>query len=108
MLHLKQTKIRVADKCSSWPDQISVFLKDHGNVSAPRSSFWSPIIGKHPWLGHLSHSYPLWYKKAQVHRDASEHGGDVCAAAGGLARREDGQIQHNPRTWPQLFDTCSG
>ena len=110
MLHLKQTKIRLADKCSSWPNWISVFLKDHGNVSAPRSSFWPPFIGKHPWLVHLSPSNPLWYKykKAQVDGDAGEHGGDVRAAAGGLARREDGQIQHNPRTWPQLLDTYSG
>ena len=108
MLHLKQRKIRLADKCSSWPDQITVFLKDHGNVSAPRSSFWPPVIGKHPWLVHLSSVYPLWYKKAEVDRDAGEHGGDVCAAAGGLARREDGQVQHNPRTGAQLLDTFSG
>ena len=107
MLHLK-TKIRLADKCSFWPNWISVFLKDHGNVSAPRSSFRPPVIDKHPWLVHLSPSYFLWFKKAEVYRDPGEHGGDVRAAAGGLARREDGQVQHNPRTRAQLLDTFSG
>ena len=102
-LRLKQTKIRLSDKCSSWfSDQKSVC-----NVSASGwSSFWPPVISQ------LHHHAPpalyLLWCKAQVDGDAGEHGSDVCPSAGGLAGREDGQVQHNPGAWAQLLDTYSG
>ena len=104
----KETNIRLADKCSSWPDQISVCLKD-GNVSVSRSSFWPPVIRQHHhcWPNPLHLFHPLWHK-AEVNGDAGERGSDVCATARSLAGWEDGEVQHNPWTWPQFLDTYSG
>ena len=114
MLYLKRRKIRLADKWFPWPEQISVCCWKDDNVSTSWRHSRSPITAwersRLPSF-HLLYSaiFPLpCYKKAQGHWDASERGGDVCAAAGGLAGREDGQVQHHPRTWPQLLDTCSG
>ena len=115
MLYLKRRKIRLADKWFPWPDQRSVCCWKDDNVSTSRRHSRSPITAwersRLPSFHLLYNSaiLPLpCYKKAQGHWDASERGGDVCAAAGGLAGGEDGQVQHHPRTWPQLLDTCSG
>ena len=106
-MRLKQTKIRLADKCSRWSDQKSVC-----NVSASGSCFWQAVIGQlHHWPPTAPPTHLLFHLlwcKTQVDGDAGEHGSDVCASAGGLAGREDGQVQHNPGAWPQLLDTYSG